>query len=355
MNEEPGWIDLQRDGFRMPPEWHPHTATWLAWPHNRETWPENLPQAQEEFWQLVVTIAEDEPVSIVADLSQVETESELRRRVSGQPGTNIRLVDIPTNDAWLRDYGPTFCLDSSGRRLAAVDWKYNAWGGKYPPFDADQQLVTRLLEQDLAPAGCLHVRSELCLEGGAIEMDAAGLLLCTSSCALNPNRNPGRDRATVTEHLQQTLGAAAVIWLRGDSLTGDDTDGHIDQLARFTPTGSILYAWADAPDPHHVGLAGNLDDLQQSLRLANIRKELVPLPLPEPVRFQGVQLPASYCNFYITNRSVLVPQFGVPQDGTALEIIRPHFPDHQTVGLPSRNLLVGLGSFHCLTQQQPGR
>ncbi|MCH2180995.1 MAG: agmatine deiminase family protein [Mariniblastus sp.] len=353
MNEATELIDLHAAGFRMPPEWHPHAATWLAWPHNRETWPENLSLAQEEFWQLVVAISQDEPVCIVADLSQRERGAELRRRIAGQASENIRLFDIPTNDAWLRDYGPTFCTDPSGKRLAAVDWKYNAWGGKYPPFDADQQIVTRLLDHAQGPTDCLHARSRLCLEGGAIEIDESGLLLCTTRCALNPNRNPGLDQASVTAQLQQSLGASAVIWLRGDSLIGDDTDGHIDQLARFTPAGSILYAWVEATDPQHGGLAGNLDDLQQSLRLAKIQKELVPLPLPEPVLFDGVRLPASYCNFYITNRSVLVPQFDVPQDGAALQIIGQHFPDHQVVGLPSRNLLVGLGSFHCLTQQQP--
>lgn len=353
MSEEANWIDFREAGFRMPPEWHPHSATWLAWPHNRETWPKNLSEAREEFWQLVLAISHDEPVCLVVDCSQGDAIAELQRRISKQGLKNVQLVDIPTNDAWLRDYGPIFCTEPSGQRLAVLDWQYNAWGGKYPPFDDDQQFVDRLLDHEQGPTVSLHSRSPLCLEGGAIEIDESGLLLCTTRCALDPNRNPNLDPAVVTTQLQQDLGASKVIWLRGDSLIGDDTDGHIDQLARFTPSGSILYAWADPSDPQHTGLAGNLDDLKQTLHEAEIRKELVALPLPDPVFFENTRLPASYCNFYITNGSVIVPQFEVPQDATALQIIGRQFPEYQTIGLPSRNLSVGLGSFHCLTQQQP--
>ncbi len=353
MSDDWGIVDLRSAGFRMPPEWHPHAATWLAWPHNRETWPDNLPQAQDEFWQLVVAISRDEPVCIIGDPTQAETKLDWHSRISKHAEDNIRWFDIPTNDAWVRDYGPTFCINPSSKRLAAVDWKYNAWGGKYPPFDADQKVVTRLLDHLQDHPNCRHIRSDLCIEGGAIEMDQTGLLLCTSSCALNPNRNPGLNRQAVTERLQRALGASTVIWIRGDAIIGDDTDGHIDQLARFTPSGSILYAWADSGDAQHPGLTSNLDELRRAIQSGSIQKELVPIPMPDPVTFQGTRLPASYCNFYITNRSVFVPQFDVPQDAAAVEIISQHFPDHQTVGLPSRNLLVGLGSFHCLTQQQP--
>ncbi|MCH2177394.1 MAG: agmatine deiminase family protein [Mariniblastus sp.] len=353
MSDDDPIVDLKSAGFRMPPEWHPHAATWMAWPHNTETWPHNLSAAQDEFRQLAAAISKEEPVLVIGDLDDPSKGLDKLFEMPESRNGEIQLLNIPTNDAWIRDFGPTFCINPAIQRLAAIDWQYNAWGGKYPPYEADQQAVVRMLADPTRIPNCLHVRPDLCLEGGALEMDEEGLLLCTTDCALNPNRNPNLNQKNVTDKLEQTLGANHTIWISGGSIPGDDTDGHIDQQARFTPSGAILYAWSDPADVQFSSLAKNLKQLRHGLQTANINKQLVPLPLPAPVSFQGRRLPASYCNFYVTNHSVWVPQFDAPEDRPALEIIAQHFPQHAAVGLPSRNLLAGLGSFHCLTQQQP--
>lgn len=355
---ESGEADLAGDGFRMPPEWHPHTATWVAWPHNNDTWLGKLAAARIEFLQLVEAIARDEPVAVMVGPADEKTLDRAIQSVSPSARPNIHPIGIPTNDAWARDTAPTFVVNPAAQSLAAVDWHYNAWGGKYPPYDLDQQVAREIVRQMPrhwhSAGGIRYIAPSLCLEGGALEIDATGLLLCTRSCALDPNRNAHATLESVTDQLKRTLGAFDVVWLTGDALMGDDTDGHIDQLARFTPTGSILYVWTDDPaDPQAAGIRQNRDDLVEGLQRCGRADPLIPLPLPDPVAFDGMRLPASYANFYITNHSVIVPQFGVPQDADALAIIGAQFPNRSPVPLPSRHLTIGLGSFHCLTQQQP--
>lgn len=352
-------ISLAEQGFSMPPEWHPHAATWMAWPHNTETWPENLEATQHEYIELVAAIADDEPVMLMcsgeSSIDQFLTVVSSR----SQKLSNVTIVDIPTNDAWARDYAPTFVINPETNEQIGIDWLYNAWGGKYPPFDLDQLVTKRVCEQivkakpDLGP-GCAHHVMNLCLEGGAIEIGANHVVLCTKSCALNPNRNPKMSTAKLDRLFTDHLGASATIWLTGDAITGDDTDGHIDQLARFTPSGTVLYAWCnDESDSQYHLLEGNFEDLKRGFQLLGKPTDLVPLPIPAPIKLHGQRLPASYCNFYITNRKVIVPQFDQPQDVEALKVIAEHFPNREVVGLPSTNISYGLGSFHCLTQQQP--
>ena len=333
--------------YRMPAEWQQQAATWVAWPHNDQTWPHNLAEAQREFTELVRTIAQSQQVLVLCG------GGALQQAKSAFPvsDSNVVLVEIPTNDAWARDYAPSFVLDQSSRELVAIDWHYNAWGGKYPPFDQDQQVAKRIAQH--LQIKC--VSPDVCFEGGAIETNGSGLLLSTRSCALDPNRNPDHSLEQIEETLIENLGSASVVWLSGDAIDGDDTDGHIDQLARFTDDATIVYAWTDdANDPQAAGLRQNLDDLKSGLAAAgqsDIR--LIPLPLPDPVYFREARLPASYCNFVITNQQVIVPQFGAASDPQAIEILAPLFSDREVIGLPSFHLSVGLGSFHCLTQQQP--
>jgi agmatine deiminase len=336
--------------YRMPAEWAPHAATWVSWPRNRDTWRAHLPAAQREFAALVRAIAEDEPVRVL--VGRPDELAEAQQALHDVP--RVECIAIPTNDAWARDYAPTFVVGAetpgAAPELAAVDWHYNAWGGKYPPFDDDQR-VARLVAEHLR---CRHVPIDLCLEGGALEIDADGVVLCTRTCAFDPRRNPGRTEADIEATIARAIGAARVLWLTGDALIGDDTDGHIDQLARFAPDGTILYAWTeDRRDAQFPGLTQNRDDLERELDRHGLVYRLTPLPLPDPVYVDDVQIPACYCNFYVTNRSVIVPQFDRPQDAHALEIVGRHFPDRRIVPLPSTALTVGLGSFHCLTQQQP--
>ncbi len=330
----------------MPAEWLPHAATWLSWPRNGDTWARNLKQAQAEFVELIRAIAADEPAKVMAGKgADFEAASQA---LSGIPG--VEIVPIQTNDAWARDYAPTFLIHQTTGKLAAVDWIYNAWGGKYPPFDDDQRvaaLVARFL-------GCEHHPIDLCLEGGAVEVDEDQTLLCTKTCAFDPQRNPDLSETEIERRMATAIGARRVIWLTGDALIGDDTDGHIDQLARCVPNKKILYAWCDdSTDSQYAGLLQNRNDLIQGLDAHGLQRDLIPLPIPDPVFFYGVQIPACYCNFYITNGSVIIPEFGVRQDATAAKIIGEHFPNRNIVRLPSVNLTVGLGSFHCLTQQQP--
>jgi agmatine deiminase len=332
--------------MKMPAEWRPQAATWVSWPHNEETWPENLAEAQAEFVAFVRTIAEVQPVRVMVDGDATAGASQA---LSGIP--HVDLVPIPTNDAWARDYAPTFVHDPS-KQLNAINWEYNAWGGKYPPFDQDRLVATRVGDY----LGIPVVSPELCFEGGGIEVNDSGIMLCTKSCALNSNRNPGKSLEEVESIFRTHLGVDQILWLSGDAVEGDDTDGHIDQLARFTDDRTIVYAWSnDESDPQRIGLTENLQDLRRGLK-SGLREDyrLIPLPIPPKMELHGRRIPASYCNFLICNGLVIVPQFGQPEfDEMAMQILTPLFPQHRLVGLDSLNLTVGLGSFHCLSQQQP--
>jgi len=352
--------------WRMPAEWQPHAGTWVSWPHNHETWPHNLKKAQKEFRNLINVIAESDGCAYIC-LNGDEMSAEYCKQV--EPYGRTVLCDIPTNDAWARDFAPTFVVADKpydgaqssetvppwfprdNAWLGAVDWRYNAWGGKYPPFEADQKVAEIVAQQ----TGASYIHSNLCLEGGAIEVNESGILLTTRSCVLNANRNPEWSIEAVETELKSRLGIAHVIWLSGEAIEGDDTDGHIDQLARFVNDTTIVYAWTeDRSDPQFPELQQNLEDLQRGLERLNLNYDLIPLVLPkDPVMFRDQKLPGSYCNFYITNETVIVPQFQDVHDQLALKVLSEHFPNRDVVGLPSTNLTVGLGSFHCLTQQMP--
>ncbi len=333
--------------YRMPAEWQPQAATWLSWPHNDETWPHNLAEAQAEFVALAKTIASVQPVNVMGADRAFDQASTAFGNLH-----NINLIPIPTNDAWARDYAPTFVIDDSARQLTAINWLYNAWGGKYPPFDQDQQVATRVAEH----LGIPVVSPDLCFEGGGIEVNDSGTMLCTRTCALDPNRNPNSSLSDVETIFKHHLGVKDIIWLTGDAIEGDDTDGHIDQLARFTDDRTIVYAWIDdESDPQFPAVAKNLDDLRSGLMKASLTDcRLIPLPVPPEIHLHDRRIPASYCNFLICNGLVVVPQFGVARyDELAMEALTPLFPNHRLVALDSLNLTVGLGSFHCLSQQQP--
>ena len=249
----------------MPSEWSRHARTWLAWPHNQETWPENLAAAQDEFVQLALAIADHEPVSVVAPELYKETlYQHLQNSRSTQHSIDVH-IDIPTNDAWIRDYGPTFVVRQGQMRV--VDWRYNAWGDKYPPYDLDQAVSKRVGDW----LGIETIQSTICAEGGALEIDDTGLLLCTQSSIVDPKRNPGLELTQIENELKLQLGPCDLIWLPGDKpaspvLVGDDTDGHIDQIARFAPNQQILHAWTDDKrDPQHDVLLLNYESLKEQL------------------------------------------------------------------------------------------
>jgi agmatine deiminase len=322
--------------YRMPAEWAPHEATWLSWPHNRETWPEGLPAAQAALAQGAVALAAGETVRI----NTLEPER-VERCLHGAPPGRIVLEPIPTDDAWIRDHGAIVVHDEAGRRTA-LDFRYNAWGGKYP-YEQDDAVARRMASRLDLPC----VRVDMVLEGGAIDVNGEGQLLTTEQCLLHPNRNPQLTRAAIEANLARTLGAAQVIWL-GEGIAGDDTDGHVDDIARFVAADTVVAAVEPDPaDENHAPLAENL----RRLRAAGLRVR--ELPMPPPLYRGAERLPASYANFYIGNDVVLMPAFSCPQDGLAHDVLAACFPGRRVLPIDSRALVIGLGAFHCLTQQVP--
>lgn len=332
-------------GYRWPAEWELHAATWVAWPHNRETWPGNFASIPEQFAALVRTIAEYEPVHVLAGGDTV------MRQASSSVGDlpDVTLHDIPTNDAWCRDHGPTFLLGSSGE-TAIVDWIYNAWGGKYPPYDLDDAVPRQVAEY----IRCPRFEPGIVVEGGAVEGNGCGNVLTTKSCLLNPNRNPEKSQASIEEIAKQHLGAEQILWLSTGTIAGDDTDGHIDQLARFVNPTTVALASEDDPGDENFDVLQSLHGELSDLTDQDGRPfDLVKLPMPQAKFLQGQRLPASYCNFYIANGVVIVPQFDDAADEVARATLKDLFPNRDIRGLPSLDISWGLGSFHCLTQQQP--
>ena len=340
-----------RLGYCMPAEWEPHAATWLSWPHKEESWPGIFSRIPLVWAEVASALAESERVCIL--VRNTEMEHSARRHLHDQ-GARLDRIDfyhIPTNDAWMRDHGPTFLVRHSGRarELAAVDWVFNAWGGKYPPWDDDDAVprkIAELLDIPVASPGVV-------LEGGSIEVNGAGALLTTEQCLLHPNRNPALTRRDIEEVLRNFLGVQTILWL-GQGIAGDDTDGHVDDLARFVDARTIVAVRTDdsSSADFHV-LRDNWRRLELMRDSQGRPFTLVPLPMPEPVWFEDQQLPASYANFYIANKAVLVPVFDVPPQHAALASLAELFPTRRIVGIPSRDLVWGLGAVHCITQQQP--
>jgi agmatine deiminase len=337
------------DTRRMPAEWSPHQATWISWPHNPDTWPSVLEAARDAMTDAVVALAEHEQVHInVQDEAMAQT---VLRRLKGRvPPERVSLERIPTDDAWIRDYGAIIVRDPAAKGgFAACDFDYNAWGGKYPPFDRDQAVARQMAER----LGLPILKSELILEGGSVEPNGLGLGLVTEQCLLNPNRNPGVSRAEIEQILGEYLGFDELLWL-GDGVVGDDTDGHIDNLARFFATDSVVtIVERDRADPNHAPLADNLARLKAFRDRKGRALEVVELPVPEPVVFKGTRLPASYANFYIANGVVIMPSYKGRHDDRARGVVADCFPGRRVVTVDCRSLVVGLGAFHCLTQQIP--
>jgi agmatine deiminase len=335
--------------FRMPAEWEPHAATWVAWPHKRESWPGKFEPIPAVWAQMVKALAPGEEVRILVNDEAMEraARAELKRAAADAP--SVLFHRIPTDDAWIRDHGPIFVKTPEGR-MVALDWLFTSWGGKYPPFDLDDatpQHVARAL-------GVPCTRVDTVLEGGSIDVNGAGLLLTTEQCLLNPNRNPHLSRGEIERQLCRWLGARRVLWL-GEGIEGDDTDGHVDDLARFVaPDTVVTIVERDETDFNHRPLRENRERLDSFTDLEGRRLRVIELPTPRPVFHAETRLPASYANFYIGNAAILVPTYDSPrEDAEAIEILRSCFPGREVVGLRAVDMVWGLGAFHCATQQQP--
>jgi agmatine deiminase len=343
----------------MPAEWEPHSGTWLAWPHNLGTWKESvLPKAEKTYLSIVRALVPGETVHILVN-DQTSLESvKIRIANAGIPCESVRFYIIPTNDAWIRDYGPNFLVsgDSSNRQIALNNWQFNSWGGKYD-FESDN--YDGELDNQAGNEIAHHLKLPVfepgrILEGGAIDVNGFGTCLTTESCLLNDNRNEGLDRGTMENILKNYLGANNIIWLQGEIIEGDDTGGHIDNLARFVNPGTIVSACEeDSTAPNYQKLNDNFETLQSATDQDGNLFNVIRFPMPGVVEEDSKTLPASYANFYIGNKTVLLPVFNVPNDNRAQSILQNLFPDREVVPLPCRELLMGFGGLHCITQQQP--
>ncbi len=295
---------------------------------------------------MVEALIESEQVCI--NVCNDEHEAEARAVLHGLPPERITFYRTPTNEPWCRDHGPIFLTRDRDPKLAVADWDYNAWGNKYPPFNLDEVVPTRIAKVLGVPV----FYPRMVLEGGSIEVNGAGALLTTESCLLNKNRNPNLSRNEIEKRLRDYLGVSDILWL-GDGIAGDDTDGHIDDLARFVSRRTVLtVVEEDRDDENYAPLQENLARLRE-MKIGNNNIEVITLPMPKKIVRDGLRLPASYANFYIANTCVLVPTFTDSADEVALSILRKCFPSRRVTGIDCRELIWGLGTFHCLTQQQP--
>ncbi len=346
-------------GYRMPAEWEPHQATWLAWPHNPGDWPGKFHAIPWLYAEIVRLLAAHEHVHILVE------DAKAQARVSailGRAQANLDRVTLhpwPTNRSWTRDSGPIFLRNPEGE-ISLTNWKFNAWA-KYPDWQLDDEFPPRVAASLALPHWQPTVQLDngsshrLVLEGGSIDTNGQGILLTTEECLLSQvqQRNPGVSRAQLEQAFHDYLGIDQVLWLnRG--IAGDDTHGHVDDIARFVaPTTIVAAVEPDISDPNHAPLAENLARLRAARTAHGLPFNIVELPLPRPVVFNGQRLPASYANFYIANGLVLVPTFHDPNDRIALNTLANLFPGREVIGIHSVDLVWGLGTLHCMTQQQP--
>jgi agmatine deiminase len=336
-------------GFRWPAEWERQEAVWLSWPRNRETWPGKFRPIPAKFAEIAAQISRREKVRInLARAGWPRARALLAR--AGADGARVEFFDHATNDAWCRDHGPIFVRRGTTGEIAVTDWKYNAWGGKYPPYDRDNRIPSRIARA----LGLRRFAGGMVLEGGSIDGNGEGLLLTTEACLLNRNRNPQLTRAQIEGRLRDYLGIRTVLWL-GDGILGDDTDGHVDDLARFFRADGIVTAVEANPrDGNYPALRDNLERLRALRTPAGRKFTVAELPMPAPSFYRGRRLPASYANFLIINDAVLLPTFRQPRrDRAAAEVLAACFPGREIVPIDCLDLVWGLGTLHCISQQQP--
>jgi agmatine deiminase len=336
-------------GYHFPAEFAKHTATWLSWPHKEASWPGKIETIYPKYAEFIKLVAEGEKVNINVLDEQMKQKALRHITEAGADVENIQFFFHPTNDAWCRDHGPAFLINPTEKKKMIVDWGYNAWGGKYPPFDLDDIVPTLIAKHYNIPV----VNPGIVMEGGSVEFNGKGTLLTTRACLLNPNRNPQLNQQQIEEYLINYYGVDHILWL-GDGIIGDDTDGHIDDLTRFVDENTVVtIVEENKSDENYKILQENLKELKK-LRLENGKQmNIVELPMPAPIVYEEQRLPASYANFYIANKYVVVPTFQDKSDDRALDILQTCFTDRKVVGVDSLDIIWGLGSFHCLSQQEP--
>ncbi len=337
-------------GYYFPAEFAPHRATWLSWPHKEASWPGKIASIYPNYAKFVKELTTGEQVCINVNdeaMKNFATEWLLNGGVSLD---KVSFFINPTNDAWCRDHGPAFLINENAqKKKVIVDWNYNAWGGKYPPFDLDDVVPTRIAEQ----LGLPVYHPGIVMEGGSVEFNGKGTVLTSECCLLNENRNPHLNRNQIEKYLFDYYGVSHVLWV-SEGIVGDDTDGHIDDTVRFVNSDTVLTVIEEnRNDENYELLQNNLRQLSKMRLQDGKQMNIVELPMPDAVIYEDQRLPASYANFYIANRSVIVPVYNCASDDKALRIIQECFPGREVVGIDSTDIIWGLGSFHCLSQQEP--
>ena len=328
----------------MPAEWEPQEAIWLTWPHNELTWPDGmLADVERTYVHIIRSLHTGQKIKLLVKDSDSEAKIRLMLDREGIALSQIVFVSVAAEDSWIRDYGPTFVINPRQRQLAMVKWRFNVWGDKYDDLIGDDRIPHELNKTLKLPV----FEPGIVLEGGSIEVDGAGTVLTTEQCLLNKNRNPHLRREQIEEYLREYLNVSHVLWLE-EGIAGDDTDGHIDDIARFADKETVICAFEDDTADENYGL---LKDNYE--RLVGFGLNVVKLPMPGYIGDRHARLPASYANFYVGNKTVVVPVFGHRNDQRALEILQKCFPSRHVVGVHATSMVHGLGTIHCCSQQEP--
>jgi agmatine deiminase len=337
-------------GYYFPAEFAPHAATWLSWPHKEASWPGKIHTIYPYYAQFIKELAAGEKVCINVSGEAMKAFALQQLQAAGADLSRVEFFFHPTNDAWCRDHGPAFLVNPEAEyKKAIVDWGYNAWGNKYPPYDLDDVIPTLIAKQYCIPV----FYPGIVMEGGSVEFNGRGTLITSTACLLNPNRNPHLNQGAIECYLRDYYGVEQILWV-DEGILGDDTDGHIDDTVRFVNEDTVITVIEEnKSDANYSPLQHNLRQLK-AMRLLNGRQlNIVELPMPDELVYEDQRLPCSYANFYIANQSVIVPTFRSENDDKALRIIQDCFPSRRVVGIDSTEIIWGLGSFHCLSQQEP--
>ena len=339
-------------GYYFPAEFAPHKATWLSWPHKEASWPGKIQSIFPPYVAFIKTLVRFEEVNINVCDEAMKARAMQLLQDAGVEMSRIHFYMHPTNDAWCRDHGPAFLMNKQDpTKKAIVDWNYNAWGNKYPPFDQDDVIPTKIGQA----LGYEVFHPGIIMEGGSVDFNGAGTVITSTACLLNPNRNPHLNQSQIEQYLMDYYGQDQVLWV-DEGIVGDDTDGHIDDTVRFVNEDTVITVIEENKQDENYGLLQhNLKQLQQMRLLSGKQLNIVEIPMPNDVIWEDQRLPASYANFYIANQQVIVPTYRCSKDDQVMTIIQQCFPDREIVGIDSTDIIWGLGSFHCLSQQEPER
>ena len=337
-------------GYYFPAEFAPHSATWLSWPHKEDSWPGKIHTVFGVYSRFIKELSLGEKVRINVNDEAMKSFATKHLKNAEVDLSQVEFFLHPTNDAWCRDHGPAFLINpNAAQKKIIVDWNYNAWGNKYPPYDLDDVIPTLIAKRYNIPV----YHPGIIMEGGSVDFNGKGTLITSTCCLLNKNRNPDLKQDQIEKYLVEYYGVEQILWV-DEGIVGDDTDGHIDDTVRFVNEDTVLAVVEEnKKDENYDLLQKNLVDLKKMRLLNGKQLHIVELPMPDEVVYQGQRLPASYANFYIANHSVIVPVFRCGKDERALQIIQQCFPERKVIGLDSTDIIWGLGSFHCLSQQEP--